>query len=76
MSKVLKFMLGAAVVSATALAAQPAPKLNVVTTTTDLHDIAHAVGGNRYASGPGAPVGSGVSAPRRSRRDRPLHRPC
>ena len=47
MSKVLKFMLGAAVVSATALAAQPAPKLNVVTTTTDLHDIAHAVGGNR-----------------------------
>ncbi|HWL39943.1 MAG TPA: metal ABC transporter substrate-binding protein [Gemmatimonadaceae bacterium] len=47
MLSTLKLMLGAIGLAATTLAAQPAPRLNVVTTTTDLHDIAKSVGGNR-----------------------------
>jgi zinc/manganese transport system substrate-binding protein len=50
MFRILRLALAAAVFAATGLGAQPAGagrKLFVVTSTTDLHDIAHAVGGNR-----------------------------
>lgn len=54
MSKILRFTIAGAAIAAslglsgTALAVAPArPALFVVTSTTDLHDIAHQVGGNR-----------------------------
>jgi len=49
MLRTLSLALAAAGLAAGVLDAQPAVarKLSVVTTTTDLHDIAHAVGGNR-----------------------------
>jgi zinc/manganese transport system substrate-binding protein len=50
MLRTLKLAVAAAAVAATSLGAQSGGKLNVVTTTTDLHDIAEAVGGNRISA--------------------------